>query len=279
MLSSQQYLKYRVHRANAEWSEGSQDEKKPQQAFEPVNALRITYKGPGSLRVGCTNSHKESSSCQLKENICQVGSTSGTSSLVSFNITLLNAPGYHIFYRCYENNRGWSKWKRDGHECSVDPYNKSHAIHNVHIALLFDEPRILYRGLFVTGWQPFVGDNQIVAYGDRSSNKVEAIMLQYHGPGRVALSVNVPGVGWKQEVGSNEIGGPSVGGGSGAAAVSKREGIEGVKIRLIDSEGYSVMYTVYTKARGWEPWARDGEECCTGATHKPIEGLRIRIKY
>lgn len=119
------------------------------------------------------------------------------------------------------------------------------------------------------GWQNKVNDGATSGTSGRKL-RVEAIMLEsVNLPEDIKLKyrVHVQDVGWQAWKNEGEI--------AGTEGRSKR--IEAIKIKLENSEKYSIRYRVYVQDIGWQEWVNDGETAGTEGESKRVEAIQIQI--
>lgn len=119
------------------------------------------------------------------------------------------------------------------------------------------------------GWQNKVDDGKTSGTTGRDL-RVEAITLEtVNLPENTKLKykAHVQNVGWQAWKNEGEV--------AGTEGESKR--IEAIKIKLENSEKYSIKYRVHVQDVGWQEWVNDGETAGTEGESKRIEAIQIQI--
>lgn len=80
--------------------------------------------------------------------------------------------------------------------------------------------------------------------------------------------VHVQNIGWQDWVKDGEL----------AGTTGKGLRIEAIKIRLVNSEQYSVVYNAHVQDIGWQGWANDGETAGTTGKNLRIEAIQIKVE-
>ena len=264
-MTSIQDIRYRSYGIIGGWSEwvrmgemaGTMDTQ------NGLTCFQIVSMGVGSLITQCFLEGSGWMSPVINEETC--GDLEHIKKINAIRIRLVDAPGYHVFYRVCMSNGSWSDWRRD-FDIAGDTDGGLFMI-GFEFQVAMDEPHLLYRGYVQNiGWTSFVGDNQVVGMEGKGL-RLEALYIHYGGPGKLVMQANVENKGWLDEV-SNDV-----------VCGTERQGLrmESIRIRLLNVEGYHVFYRVCVKGLGWQPWMKDGEDAGSEGSGQAIEAIRIRI--
>ena len=264
-MGTNQNIRYRSFSASNGWNSWSKigEVTGQMESKDCMTCFQIIYSGTGNIVMQCCLEEDGWLSPVHNGETC--GDNNRQKRIKAVRIQLVSSPGYHVFYRLLLNSGLWTDWKRD-YGVAGDTEGNSFVV-AFQIQLTIDEPRVLYRAYIQNhGWSSFVADNQIVGMNGKGL-RLEAFYVNYAGPGRLLLQAYVENVGWMKEVSNNVVCG------------TERQGLrmESIRIRLLNLEGYHVIYCVCIKKAGWQPWVRDGEDAGVAGSGELIEAIRMRI--
>lgn len=237
-----------------------------------------------------------------------IGTIGKSLPLQAINVTLSNDDGYGIEYQTHVSNVGWSDWTSQGQTSGVTSGNEqieaikfrivkvknptSITLNKSSISLNVNSNETLKATIQPTDANnktvSWTSSNQAVAKVDtngkvtgvasgtavitvKTSNGLTAICnvnVTKQIPS-VTYQTHVQDIGWQGLKREGQI--------SGTSNQSKR--LEGIKINLINNEGYSgsIQYRTHIQDIGWQGWKSNGTLSGTSGQSKRLEAIEIKL--
>ena len=167
-------------------------------------------------------------------------------------------------------NTSWQNWVSDG-DTAGDP-NLNNRVEGIQIRIV---PKIKNKPIGIQyqthleniSWQEAVNNGDI---SGKAGLRVEGIKIQLlNAPADAGIEYqgHAEGVSWQKKVTAGQL--------AGTEYIGKR--LEGIRIKLINLEEYSIQYRAYITGQGWQDWVSDGELAGTEYIGRQMEQIQIKI--
>lgn len=206
---------------------------------------------------------------------------------VKMQLTGELAEKYDIWYRVYEENRGWLGWAHDGDPAGAE--GASVTLRAVRVSLVekgaaapgdTEDAYLTLRdsapSLVIQAHSAEVSWLAPVSDGDTAGTtgegySLQALRVHLDGPisGSVQVRAHVAEVGWQQYVSGDQI----------AGTTDRNLAIQSLQFELagdVASE-YDIYYRVHSAEYGWLGWARNGETAGTSGLSLQAEAVQVKL--
>lgn len=197
------------------------------------------------------------------------------------------AEQYDVWYRVYEENRGWLGWAHNGDPAGAE--GASVTLRAVQVALvkkgaaapgdtedayltLQDSvPRLVVQAHSAeVSWLAPVSDGGTAGTTSRGYS-LQALRVHLDGPisGTVQVRAHVAEIGWQEYVSGDQI----------AGTTDRSLAIQALQLKLTGdiSNEYDVYYRVHSAEYGWLGWAKNGETAGTTGLSLQAEAVQVKL--